>query len=80
MTNATMYTPQEIIEQGRANNMQSAKRLLEIERLEKLNDELLEALKNLWAVCDTNGYEVPMGYRNQVSSAIAKASGDNYVA
>jgi hypothetical protein len=38
---------------------------------------LLEALKNLWSVCDTNSYEVPMGYRNQVFSAIAKAAGES---
>lgn len=37
--------------------------------------KLLEALKNLWAVCDKNGYEIPMGYRNQVFTAIAEAEG-----
>src|SRR5947199_619640 len=35
--------------------------------------DLLEALENLWAVCDANGYEIPMGYRNQVFTAFAKA-------
>ena len=38
-------------------------------------DDVLEALKNVWAVCDANAYEVPMGYRNQVFAAIAKAEG-----
>lgn len=39
------YTPQDIIAQGRATGIQSAKRLLEIERLEKINAELVEALQ-----------------------------------
>jgi hypothetical protein len=34
--------------------------------------DLLEALQNLWGVCDANNYEVPMGYRNQIFAAIAK--------
>ena len=38
--------------------------------------ELLEALQNLWAVCDANGCEVPRGYRNQVFAAIARATGE----
>ena len=44
---------------------------------EKLTDaapDLLEALQNLWGVCDANNYEVPMGYRNQIFAAIAKAT------
>ena len=44
-------------------------------RLTHAKEELLEALTNLWGVCETNGYEVPMGYRNQVFAAIAKAKG-----
>jgi hypothetical protein len=39
--------------------------------------DLLEALKCLGRVCDANAYEIPMGYRNQVFLAIAKAEGKN---
>lgn len=78
MTNAT--TPREIIEQGRANNMQSAKRLLEIERLEKLNDELLGSLKEMLEIFeeyaeDWDDDSTGVLALNNARAAIAKAEG-----
>ena len=47
----------------------------EYQRLKEVLRETAEALGNLWSVCDANSYEVPMGYRNQVFLALAKATG-----
>lgn len=49
-------TPEGLIAAGRADSIQSAKRLLEIARLEAINDELLEACKEmLQYIGDCNG-------------------------
>lgn len=73
MTKA-QHTPQEIISQGRANNIQSAKRLIEICRLEEINAELLEALVACEAYYAKNGG--PRKQWDNAKAAIAKAKGE----
>lgn len=50
MNKRLQYTPEAVIAQGRATSVQSAKRLLEIERLERVNDQLVEAVRELTGI------------------------------
>ena len=65
------YTPEEIIAQNRATSVQSAKRLLEIERLENINAELLAALEN-----GMNGGWLKSAHWEAAKLAIAKAKAE----
>lgn len=68
-TPAYALSPHTLINQGRANNIQSAKRLQEIARLEEINAELLEALELAESVLDT-------AWRHECQRLYEKEGGD----
>jgi len=72
----TKHTPAELIEQGRAGTIAEAKRLIEIQRLEQINDELLEALKTIITQVEAGIVEKYQGadWFEQAKQAMERAS------